>query len=131
VLDRAIDLCEAHGDRLHLGGALNNRGLLWGYLGEKAHMVDDLARTVSLACELGQGTLELIGEFNIGETLLLMDDPDAADSHIRRVIALDRKLSGDPGRAVVALLEARLRLHRGDEKGASAIVARIREHQAA
>ena len=131
ALDRVIVLCEAHGDRLHLGSALNNRGLLWGYLGDKARMVADLSRTVSLACELGQGPLELIAEFNVGETLLFMDDPTAAEPHIRRAIALDRKLSGDAALAVVALLEARLLLHRGDHQGAGAIAARLRERQAA
>ena len=46
ALDRAIALCEAHGDRLHLGAALNNRALLWGYLGDKARMVADMERAL-------------------------------------------------------------------------------------
>ncbi|APR88030.1 Putative serine/threonine-protein kinase pknB [Minicystis rosea] len=131
TLTRAIDLCEAHGDLLHLGGALNNRGLLYGCLEDKEGMAADLSRTIALARELGQGTLELIGEFNIGEAFLLMDDAAAAEPHIHRALALDRKISGDPGRAVVALLEARLRLHQGDEQRARAIVAAIRARQEA
>ena len=93
-------------------------------------MIADFERELSLARELGQGTLELMGEFNAGEYLYLMDDLDAAEPHILRAIELERRRAGDAGRPVVALLEARLRLYCGEEEAARAIVARIREQQA-
>ncbi len=58
--------------------------------------------------ELGQASLELMGEFNLAEFLLFMDDAPAAEPHVRRAAVLDRRISGDAGRADVALLEARL-----------------------
>jgi hypothetical protein len=130
VLDQTIALCESHGDRLHLTAAIGNRALVCGCLGDKDQMVADMERACSLARELGHSTLELIGEYNFGEYLLLMDDDAAAEPHIRRALAIDRKISGDPGRPVVALLEARLRLYRGEAAAASTITARIRGRQA-
>jgi tetratricopeptide (TPR) repeat protein len=126
VLDQVITLCEAHGDRVHLAGALNTSALCWACLGEKARLSTDMARALTLARELGQGTLEFLAEFNLGEALLMMDDVDAAEPHIRRAIALDRRLSGDPVRPLVLLLEARLALHRGDQGVARQIVDRLR-----
>jgi serine/threonine protein kinase/tetratricopeptide (TPR) repeat protein len=130
ALDHTIALCESHGDRLHLAVAVDHRALVWGYLGDKDRMVADMERALSLGREIGQLSMDLIAEYNYGEFLLLLDDADAAEPHIRRAIEIDRKLSGDPGRPVVALLEARLRLYRGDEDGARAIASRIRERQA-
>jgi tetratricopeptide (TPR) repeat protein len=130
ALDRTIAICESHGDRLHLTGAINTRALVWGCLGDKEQMIADMERGLASARALGHSTLELVGEYNCGEFLLLMDDPDAAEPHVRRALDINRKLSGDPGRPVVALLEARLRLYRGDVAGARAIAARIRERAA-
>jgi hypothetical protein len=70
-----------------------------------------------------------MGEYNLGEYLLMMGDADAAEPHIERAIALDLKISGDPGRPIVTLLPARLHLYRGDEVRAAAIVERIRDRQ--
>jgi tetratricopeptide (TPR) repeat protein len=130
AVDRAIALSDAHGDRLHLSGALNLRAVLRANLGDKAGMVADMERSLAVARELGQVTLELIGEFNLGEHLLLLDDAEAAAPHILHAINLDRRISGDPGRAVVALLEARLYLLFGDDAGARAIAGELRERQA-
>jgi tetratricopeptide (TPR) repeat protein len=130
AVDRTIALCDAHGDRLQLGATLNVRGMLRANLGDKEGMTSDLERSLAVARELGQRSLELMGEFNLGEYLLLMDDPDAAEPHVRRAQVLDRKISGEPGRAVVALLEARLDLHRGDDAAARAIIERIRAREA-
>ena len=129
ALERMVALCEAHGDRLHLGAALNTRALLRGRAGEKALMVADMQRSLAIARELGQASLELMGEFNLGEHLLLMDDAAAAAPHIARALALDLSITGRSGRAVVALLEARLRLHLGDFESAAAIAGLIRERQ--
>ncbi len=126
LLERLIALCEAHGDLLHLGGALNTCALLFARAGDRARMMEDMARSIAIARELGQGSLELMGEFNAGEYLMLMDDPAAAAPHVARALALDLRITGHPGRAVVALLEARLRLFMEDIESAAAIVGALR-----
>jgi tetratricopeptide (TPR) repeat protein len=131
ALDRCIALCEAHGDRLHLGAALNTRALCWGCHGDKARLIADMERSLAVSRELGQRTLEFLAEFNLGEFLLLMDDAHAAEPHIARAIELDRKLSGDPVRPLTDLLEARLCLHRGNDRAARAIAGRLRKRQEA
>jgi hypothetical protein len=128
-LDEAIVLCEQHGDDPHLAVAINNRALLRACLGDRAGMVADMERGVSLARKLGQAPLELISRFNLGEYLYLMDDLDAAAPHVRRAVEIERRLHGADGRPVVALLEARLQLYLGDEAAARAIVDRIRAAQ--
>jgi eukaryotic-like serine/threonine-protein kinase len=129
ALDRAIALCEAHGDKLHLGPCWSNRAMLRATAGDKAGMLADFGRLPALARELGQSVVEQIGHFNLGEFLLLMDDPDAAEPHVQRAIAMEEQRMGGHRRPVMSLLDARLRLHRGDEAGARAIVQRIREDQ--
>ena len=129
ALDRAIALCEAHGDKLHLGPCWSNRAMLRATAGDKAGMLADFNRLPALARELGQSVVEQIGQFNLGEFLFLMDDPVAAEPHVQRAIALETQRMGGHGRPVIALLDARLRLHRGDEAGALAVVHRIREDQ--
>jgi len=131
ALDRAVDLCEAHRDALHLGPATNNRALLRACQGDKARMIADLGRVLAIARELGQGSLELVGEYNLGEYLYLMDDLDAAAPHIARALEIERRRSGDAGRPVAAVLDARFRLFSGDEPGARAVHDRIRAHQEA
>ena len=130
ALDDVVALCEAHGDTFHLAGTFNNRALLRALLGQKEEMIADLSRCLSIARNLGQRSLELMAEFNLGEYLYLMADLEAAEPHVRRALALDVQLSGGEGRPVVVLLEARLRLYRGDEGAARTLVARIRARQA-
>jgi tetratricopeptide (TPR) repeat protein len=127
--DRSIALCWKHRDRLHLGPALNSRALLRACLGDKEGAVADLEKVRSIGRELGQGMLEVVAHYNLGETLYLMNDLEAAEPHVRAAIAIDER-SGRPVRAVLALLEARLRLYRGEVDAAGAIVGRIREREA-
>ena len=128
ALDRAIALCEAHGDKLHLGPCWNNRAMLRATAGDKAGMLADFGRLPALARELGQSVVEQNGHFNLGEFLLLMDDPDAAEPHVQRAIAMEEQRMGGC-RPVILLLDARLRFYRGDEAGALAIVRRVRDDQ--
>jgi tetratricopeptide (TPR) repeat protein len=129
ALDRVIALCEEHGDTLHLVPAVSNRALLRALLGNKAEMIAGLTRVLSLARELGQATLELVGHYNLGEYLYLMDDLEAAGPHVDRAVAIEQQRMGDDARPVVALLAARLRLYRGEEEHALAILDSIRSRQ--
>lgn len=129
ALDRAIALSEEHGDTMHLVSAVANRALLRALLGDKAEMIAGLTRVLSLARELGQVPLELIAYYNLGEYLYLMDDLEAAEPHVDRAVAIERQRMGDDARPVVALLAARLRLYRGEEEHALALLDSIRSRQ--
>jgi serine/threonine protein kinase/tetratricopeptide (TPR) repeat protein len=129
ALDGVVSLCEERGDTFHLGSAFNVRGLYHAQLGERAAMLSDLARCLSTARALGQGALERLAEQNLAEYLFLMDDLDAAEPHLRRALALDRRMSGGEGRAAIPLLDARMACFRGDEVAAAALLAAIRERQ--
>jgi tetratricopeptide (TPR) repeat protein len=128
-LDHAVRRCEERGDDPHLAVAINHRALLWACLGDRAAMLADMERGLSLARKLGQAPLELITRYNLGEYLYLMDEVDAAEPHVRRALEIERRLHGGDGRPVIVLLDARLRLYLGDEAGARAIVDRIRVQQ--
>ena len=128
-LDRAIALCEAHGDKLHLGACVGNRAMVRATAGDKAGMLADFARLPILARELGQSTIEQISHFNLGEFLFLMDDPVAAEVHLERALAMEVQRSGGLCRPMLTLLDARMRLHRGDAAGARSAAFRVREEQ--
>jgi tetratricopeptide (TPR) repeat protein len=108
---------------------MNSRALLRACLGDKAGAVADLERVRSIGRELGQGMLELVADYNLGETLYFVNELEAAEPHVRAAIAIDRR-SGGPVRPVLALLEARLRLYRGERDAARELVRGIREREA-
>ncbi|MEO5731420.1 MAG: protein kinase, partial [Byssovorax sp.] len=59
-------------------------------------------------------------------------DLDAAEYHVLKAVELERKRAGDEGRSVVKLLQARLRLYRGEEAEARAVATGLlRESDAA
>ncbi|WNZ59029.1 tetratricopeptide repeat protein [Myxococcus sp. MxC21-1] len=63
--DEAIALCEATGDTLHLGVALNNRMVLHVQRRDVAGARADLERAVSLGRELGNVQIERTSAFNL------------------------------------------------------------------
>ncbi|AUX48653.1 protein kinase [Sorangium cellulosum] len=130
ALDRAIALCEAHRDTLHLGSVTNNRALLWACRGDKARTIADLERVLSLARELGQSGLERVGEHNLGEYLYLMDDLAAARPHIERALAIEQRRLTGTCRPVALLLLARHSFYCGEEAEARALLDRLAEAQA-
>lgn len=125
-LERAVRLCEQHGDLLHLGAALSNVALLRALLGDKAGMVKGYNRVAAIARELGQVFLELTTEFNLGEYLHLMNDLEQAEPHIGRAVAIEKRRSGDRTLAAVDLLLARFELYRGNRERAREIALKIR-----
>ncbi|AUX27369.1 protein kinase [Sorangium cellulosum] len=129
ALDRAITLCEAHHDTLHLGSVTNNRALLWACRGDKARMIRDLERVLSLARDLGQSGLERVGEYNLGEYLYLMNDLEAARPHIERALAIEQHRLCGNCRPVALLLKARFLYYRGEDAEARALYERMRDMQ--
>ncbi|WP_437586028.1 serine/threonine protein kinase [Sorangium sp. So ce1000] len=130
ALDRTIRMCESRGDLLHLGPAINNRALLRAHLGDNEGMILDMCRVLAISRELGVGAMELVGEFNLGESLYLMGNLEMAAPHVERAVALERQRRGEETRPVVQLLLARLLLYRGDETKAREIIEAIRAQQA-
>lgn len=126
ALDRAVALCETHGDLLHLASAVNNRALLNACLGNKPTMVKDLERVISLGRQLGQDAIQIGGHYNLGEYLYLWGDIDAATPHAQHALQLESSRTGNSPRVEVELLPARLLLHHGDLAAARDIVAHIR-----
>ncbi|AUX43334.1 serine/threonine protein kinase [Sorangium cellulosum] len=130
ALDRVIRMCEARGDLVHLGPAINSRALLRACLGDTEGMILDLCRLLAISRELGLGMLELVGEFNLGEYLYLMGNLEAAMPHVERAVSLERHQRGEEARPVVQLLLARLLLYWGEEERAREIIEAIRAQQA-
>ena len=108
---------------------INNRALLWACRGDKARMIDDLERVLSLARELGQSGLERVGEYNLGEYLYLMDDLAAAKPHIERALEIEQHRFCGASRPVALLLKARFLFYCGAEAEARALFERMREMQ--
>jgi tetratricopeptide (TPR) repeat protein len=111
--DEAIALCEATGDTLHLGVALNNRMVLHVQRRDVAGARADLERAVSLGRELGNVQIERTSAFNLA--LLLGYQGRAAEALplARRAGVLSQRFF--PGSmAQDALLVARLCCELGD-----------------
>jgi tetratricopeptide (TPR) repeat protein len=129
ALDEVIQACEARCDFLHLAAALSNRALVRTFRGDREGMIADCERSIALGRELGQPRLELIAHYNLGEALYLMDDLPAAEVHVRAALAVTERPNAGVHRVVVDLLDARLRMHRGDEAEALSLVTSIRRAQ--
>ncbi|HVK70372.1 MAG TPA: protein kinase, partial [Polyangium sp.] len=129
TLDEVIRGCEVRADLLHLSGALANRGLIRACRGDRAGLVADYEQTIALGREIGQPFLELLGHYNLGEYLYLMDDLPAAEPYIRVAAAAVRQPNIGAHPELVQLLEARIALYRGEEASATAIVGAIRAAQ--
>ncbi len=129
VLDGAIALSEAHGDDLHLAGAIYNRAVLWLLRGDLGQMVADFERGLALARKLGQVSLELVGEANLTEFLYLLDQTDAAEPHLSRALALERRHAAAGVRRALTLMKARFQLYRGAEAEAKELLAALRAEQ--
>ncbi|MBZ4420150.1 serine/threonine-protein kinase [Myxococcus sp. RHSTA-1-4] len=111
--DEAIALCEATGDTLHLGVALNNRMVLRVQHRDVEGARADLERAVSLGRELGNVQIERTSAFNLA--LLLGYQGRAAEALplARRAGVLSQRFF--PGSmAQDALLVARLCCELGD-----------------
>lgn len=131
VLDRAISLCESHGDALHLGSSMNSRGVLRAFQGDSVRMVADFERVISLGRELGQYYLEFSGHCNLGEFLYWMDRLDEAAAHVARARAMNERWAAGGFWPETILLEARIALYRGEISKARELAQQVRGERAA
>src|SRR5439155_5512521 len=57
-LARAVSLCEAKGDELHLAGVWNNRSCLWIACNDRERFVRDNERVLAFSRRMGHASLE-------------------------------------------------------------------------
>ncbi|MDI1448547.1 serine/threonine-protein kinase [Polyangium sp. 6x1] len=126
LLDEVIRRCEERGDLLHLGAAWNTRAMVRALRGDRDGMIRDFERTSELGRELGQPTMELAGHYNLAEHLYWMDDVEAAEPMIRAALGVAARRAGCVRPAMLALLDARIALVRGDARTARAIASALR-----
>ncbi|WP_239988936.1 serine/threonine-protein kinase [Corallococcus macrosporus] len=111
--DEAITLCEATGDTLHLGVALNNRMVLHVQRRDVAGARADLERAVSLGRELGNVQIERTSAFNLALLLGYQGRAVEALPLARRAGVLSQRFF-PRSMAQDALLVARLCCELGD-----------------
>lgn len=126
IYQRVVALASARKDRLHLGSALNNRRNIMIARKDVPRALDDQRSFMRIGRELGFVIAEFVGEFNLGELNYQSGDLDAAESHARRAVAIERRHPEVVGRPVAALLHARLLAYRGQSGEARALLEGIR-----
>lgn len=114
VFDRVVPMLDREGDRAGLARTLLNRGTLLAYQGHFDRAVSDLARSESLAAELGHGLLTAMAAHNLGFTEGRRFAIPAGLAAFDRARAAYRAV-GDPPRQVAVLVadHCELLLHAG------------------
>lgn len=92
--EEVIELCEEHGDTLHLCAAYSNRMLLWTYSGRPDQSIDDLVRTTRLAREAGIPLFERMATYNLAELLYWLGQDDEALERAERAKHLQERFVG-------------------------------------
>jgi tetratricopeptide (TPR) repeat protein len=128
-LNHALELCQAHGDELHLGGVFNNRACLWIACNQRERALEDLKQARHYAVRLGIIDLERHVEQNLGTYLYWLGQLDVAEAHIRRMIDLDAKWLRQGKRPEGTVLLSRLLWARGDTTGCQELVTELTRHQ--
>lgn len=128
AFDSAIALAKSHEDRLHLGGVVQNRLMLWLMEHDGERALADTRQFLQIVRELGVTEGEVRTEYNLGELMFQMDRLDEALAHVGRSIDLAEQLNVNTSsfRSMTFLLKARILLYRGDLSGARAIVDTLR-----
>ncbi|MBU8897010.1 protein kinase [Corallococcus sp. M34] len=128
--DEAIARCEATGDLLHLGVALNNRVVLRVAQRDVAGACADLERAVALGREWGNVQIERTSAFNLAELLLYQGRTTEALPLARRAGQLSQRFFPH-SMAQDGLLLARLCLAVDDLDGTAQQLAWLDETDAA
>jgi tetratricopeptide (TPR) repeat protein len=126
VFDEVVLTCAEHGDRFHLGSALNNRRNLWVARKDLASAVRDQERFIQIGRELGMLVWEYIAEYNLGELHYQAGDIAAAAPHIARSLELERRYPDVAPRPWARLLHARALAYTDDPERAGAMLSEIR-----
>jgi len=124
AFDELIAMCEAQGDRLHLGAAYANRSWLWSARGEVERCAEDLRLVIQIAREIGQAALERIATYNLAESLLWHGAHDEALRLAQRSVTLQRA-HGEGAAHFDQLLVARILAARGARGELAAILDQL------
>ena len=125
---RAIDLCEEHGDRLHLAVALTNRHVLWLSRKDQSRAASDALRGQQIGREIGQAEVEYASAYNLAAIYYYAGDLEAAWPHMRRAVEIEPNNAAKP---LSLLLHARLLALADRRAAARRVLDSIRENQAA
>lgn len=129
-LDEAIQACEDRRDLLHLGSGISNRAVARAYQGDRSGAMADFQQAIALGQKLGHRRVELIGNYNLGEYLYLVDEAASAEPWISAATVLVRHPNAGIPAVIVDLLVARVKLDQENVGEARAIVQSIRAAQA-
>ncbi|HVG57441.1 MAG TPA: protein kinase [Hyalangium sp.] len=127
VIEDIITASTQRGDRLHLGGAINNRRNLWVARKDLANALKDQERFMHLGRELGMVGWEYFAEHNLGELHYQAGDTAAAAPHITRAIELERQHPEVASRPWALLLHARVLAWEGQYTQARERLGEVRE----
>jgi len=127
VVEDIIAASTQRGDRLHLGGAINNRRNLWMARKDLTNALKDQERFMHLGRELGMVGWEYFAEHNLGELHYQSGDTAAAAPHITRAIELERQHPEVASRPWALLLHARVLAWEGQYAQARERLGQVRE----
>jgi tetratricopeptide (TPR) repeat protein len=130
VFEKAISLCEEHGDRIHLMATYFNRRPLWLAMKNIERAVEDTMSAAQIAREIGLVTAAFAAEYNLGEIFYQAADPDAAWPHVQRALELEEKRLTGYDRPLARLLEARLLTYLGRDAEARRVIDEMLAYQA-
>jgi tetratricopeptide (TPR) repeat protein len=130
AFDRVVPLCEAHGDKLHLGAALGNRLMLWIASGDMDRLLEDLKRLLEISRELGNARLEQHAHLVYALSHHWLGELELAKLHARRTVEIDEHRFGAEARPESAIVLARVLAAGGDTEQARTVLNGVRERQA-
>lgn len=111
MFEQLVELCDSHGDQLHLATTYLNRCVVWFAGGHIDALQADLRRAIDIARAAGFPLVEMRALFNLGEIAYMLGDYESALRHTRESIELVLQISGYSQRVVVSrLLLARCHL---------------------
>jgi eukaryotic-like serine/threonine-protein kinase len=89
IADRAIAICERHGDRLHLVATLNNRQRVSIETGRYARAIADLERADRIGLELGLPARRYVPQLGLADLHRRRGDWPSARVHAERARAIE------------------------------------------
>jgi tetratricopeptide (TPR) repeat protein len=135
ALDRCLEVYEAHGDMVGIGGVLQNRALTSFLTNRIDRVLTDFKRIIQIAREYGFPMSESFALRDLGEVYFTIGQPEEAEPYTRRAIDVFKRTVGEGSRSesCEALL-VRLKWYAGDADAAGellrALVARQTEAEA-
>lgn len=127
VSERVIALTKAHGDRLNLASALNNRRNVLVARGDVQAAIADQREFMEIGREIGLTLSSYYGEYNQAELLYQAGDVKTANEHAARAEALEAASPEMASRPVASLLRARLMAFEGLVEESRKLLGEIEE----